>query len=50
MLLVKSYFLTENERLNIEEIIEKNVKEITEAEILKMDDKELLNMYCECIN
>jgi hypothetical protein len=45
MLLVKFYFLNENERLKIEEFIEKSVKEITEEEILKMDDRELLNTY-----
>ena len=39
-----------NERLNIEEFIEKNVKGITEAELLKIDDRELLNLYSECIN
>jgi|GEM_PF-4673848 len=45
MLFVKFYFLNENDRLKIEEFIEKSVKEITEEEILKMDDRELLNTY-----
>jgi hypothetical protein len=44
MIIMKSYFLSEKERLELEEHVLKANKELSEAEILKLDDRELTEL------
>jgi hypothetical protein len=41
---MKSYFLSEKERLELEEHVLNTNKELSEAEILKLDDRELTEL------
>jgi hypothetical protein len=41
---MKSYFLAEKERLELEEFVLKANKELSEKEILRLDDRELTEL------
>jgi len=44
MIITKSYFLSEKERLELEEHVLNANNELSEAEILKLDDRELTEL------
>ncbi|WP_162990360.1 hypothetical protein [Mesobacillus foraminis] len=50
MLTLKRYFLKDNERYAMEEIILTYKSELSREEVYKMDDKELITMYKTCKN
>ncbi|TCN27476.1 hypothetical protein [Mesobacillus foraminis] len=50
MLTLKRYFLKDNERYAMEEIILTYNSELSREEVYKMDDKELITMYKTCKN
>jgi hypothetical protein len=50
MLVLKSYFLSEMERYQLEATVLKARKEISEGEILVLDDRELMELANRCDN
>ncbi len=50
MLTLKRYFLTDNKRFTMEEIILTYKSELSREEVYKMNDKELITIYKTCKN
>ncbi|WP_173427560.1 MULTISPECIES: hypothetical protein [Bacillaceae] len=48
MLVMKSYFLSEVERYQMETIVLGAMKDLSEAEILDLDDRELMELADKC--
>jgi hypothetical protein len=48
MLIMKSFFLNDLERFQMEEIVLRTKKGLTEGEILKLDDCELMELVNSC--
>ena len=48
MLITKSFFLSEQERLQFEEWVLNNKVKMSEEEILKLDDNELMQLVDQC--